>query len=85
MMKVKQYRERMESTEVADDLEEILAPVLLVRQKDCRHRGAVVDHRDEHVHRGEVRQQRLLQTERSHIEEELDSIFPIWRCLGREK
>ena len=73
MMKEKQYRRSLEPERVVDDLEEVLAPVLFVRQENCRHRDAVVDHRDEHVHCGEVRQPRLFRQEKSHFEEDLDS------------
>ena len=56
MKKKKQYRRNQELGRVVDDLEEVLAPVSFVRQENCRHRDAVVDRRDEHVHRDEVRQ-----------------------------
>ena len=87
VMRKKQYRKKVESAEVVEDLAEVLVPVLLVRQRYCRHRDAVVVHCGEHVHCDEVRQQRLPEIGQSSFEEVLDSNFSpfgaIW-CAKNE-
>ena len=85
MMKEKQYRKRMESAEVVEDLEEVLLPVLVVRQRYCRHRDAVVVHRDGHIHRDEVRQQRLPRIGQSSYLKRPESKFPHSASFGARK